>query len=122
MNQGLTVCVFATLISANAMAEDDIDQSLLSGQWCYKSILANGSPDEKVINTNWVFSDNGSVEIQSEWMRDKSSTMPYTLSDGRIEIPKMNKKYQVRKLTNTEMLLVNSLGSSENLFLKGKCE
>lgn len=104
------------------MAEDHIDQSLLPGEWCYKSILANSSPDEKVINTNWVFSDNGSVEIQSEWMRDKNSTMPYTLSDGRIEIPKMNKKYQVRKLTNTEMLLVNSLGNSENLFTRGKCE
>ena len=121
MNNLIPVFVLAILISTNSLAQDRIDESLLSGEWCYKSILANGSSDVKAVNTNWIFSDDGRVEIQSQWMRDTTSVMSYTFTDGMIDIPKINKKYEVRKLAGTEMLLINSLGSSENTFLKGRC-
>ena len=85
MNNLIPVFVLAILISTNSLAQDRIDESLLSGEWCYKSILANGSSDVKAVNTNWIFSDDGRVEVQSQWMRDTTSVMPYTFTDGMIE-------------------------------------
>lgn len=114
--------LLAILFANNTLAQDNIDHSLLPGEWCYKTILTSGSTDVKIVDTDWVFSDTGRVEVQSEWMRDTTSIMPYTFSQGRIEIPRLNKKYEVRKLTKSEMLLLNPVGDSENIFLRGSCK
>jgi len=118
----VSVCFLATLFANNTLAQDNFDHSLLLGDWCYKTILTSGSSDVKIVDTNWVFSDTGNVEIQSEWMRGTTSIMPYVFSQDSIEIPRMNKKYEVRKLTESEMLIVNPVGNSENVFLRGRCE
>lgn len=122
MKKTLIAFVFSTLISTSTVAGNDIDQSLLIGNWCYQSITAKGSSESKPINTEWVFLDDGKVIVQSEWMKKNKSTLPYELENGRIKIPKMNKKYEVSKLTDTEMILVNAHGMSENMFLRGECE
>jgi len=122
MNKKIPAIALSVLTSTAAYAEEKIDKSLLIGDWCYKSIIAKGSSEPKNINTEWVFFDNGKVEIQSEWMRSKKSTLPYEVEKSRIIIPKMNKKYEVDRLTGSEMLLVNVHGSSKNAFSRGKCD
>lgn len=113
--------VLSTLINLSAIAEDKYDKSLLIGDWCYKSIT-KGPIEPKSINTDWVFFDDGKVEFQSEWMRNNKSKTKYQFENDRIKIPAMDRKYEVNKLTNSEMLLIEVRGKSKNLFIRGKCD
>ena len=122
MNKLFFIFLFPIFITSNAGAEEKVDQSLLIGDWCYKSITSKGSAKPKPVNTNWTFFEDGKVEVQSEWMRANKSMLPYEVTKGQIKIPKMNKKYIVSKLTNREMVLINAHGKSQNMFERGKCE
>ena len=106
--------------AVNAFAEE-VDQSLLIGSWCYTSITDLDSSSKKPVNTQWQFFDDGKVEVQNEWMRDKKNLLGYTVTADTLAIPKMNKKYVVTTLTNSEMLLTSSRGTSAKLFDKGQC-
>lgn len=117
----LWVCVVSIGFAFNAVAEE-IDPSLLIGNWCYTSITALDSSRKKPVNTQWQFFDDGKVEIQSEWMRDKKNLLDYTVTTDTIMIPKMNKKYVLSKLTSSEMLLTSAGGTSANMFVKGQCD
>jgi hypothetical protein len=116
----LAVCVVSIGVAVNAFAED-IDQSLMIGSWCYTSIAALDSSSKKPVNTQWQFFDDGKVEIQNQWMRDKNNLLGYTVTGDTLAIPKMNKQYVVTTLTTSEMLLTSSRGTSAKLFVKGQC-
>lgn len=117
----LLVLMSVTLINLSAVADSTFDRPQLAGRWCYKSITPTDSSQAKEVETEWVFLDNGKVEMQSEWMKNIRNTLPYTIEGNRIKIPKANKTFEVSVLTEQEMLLVNVMGHSKNRFTKGKC-
>ena len=122
MNKLFFTFLLSISITSNVGAEEKFDQSLVIGDWCYKSITSKGSAEPKPVSTDWTFFEDGKVEVQSEWMRANKSMLSYKVANGQIKIPKMNKKYIVSKLTNSEMVLINAHGKSQNMFERGKCE